>query len=208
MVTARLAIGSVSTLALGALLLGAAPYWLNRKAGVTRTSPWGVVSALGVGQSVAAQSDDERQQLLKFAALKTGSAPEPAAAAAPPAQTAAQVDPAPQPAAQIDVAPAQPAAPDASTAPQPSAPVEVPQQMASLEAPVVADAAQDDGAPKSNRVNINTASPSALDHLPGAGRIGRTIVSHRPYRTVKDLVSRRVLRTSDFAKIQAHISVD
>ena len=76
MVTARLAIGSVSTLALGALLLGSAPYLLNRSGSGSHAAPWGAVSALGVGQSIAAQSEDERAQLLKLAALKSGAVSE------------------------------------------------------------------------------------------------------------------------------------
>lgn len=219
MVTARLAIGSVSTLALGALVLGSAPYWLHRGGSGSHASPWGVVSALGAAQSAATQSEDERAQLLKLAALKSGAAPEPASVAT--AQAAAPspiAEPAPAPVtapAQAIAAPVQSAATDTTASavqppvmPAAAPPAEASQQLASAEVPAGSDIAQDDGAAKSDRININTASPSALDHLPGAGRIGRTIVSHRPYKSVKDLVSRRVLRTSDFQKIQSHISVD
>ena len=216
MVTARLAIGSVSTLALAALVLGSAPYWLNRSGTGSHASPWGVVSALGAAQTAAARPDDERAQLLKLAALKSGAAPEPASTVAPSA--AANVPAAvPVPVAESIVAPAPSQAPEAMVAaasppatPATGVPAEPIQQVASAEAAEPVDAAPtpDEGTAKSDRININTASPSALDHLPGAGRIGRTIVSHRPYKSVKELVSRRVLRTSDFQKIQSRISVD
>ena len=218
MVTARLAIGSVSTLALAALVLGSAPYWLNRSGTGSHASPWGVVSALGAAQTAAVRPDDERAQLLKLAALKSGAAPElastvapmvaasvPAVAPAPAAPTpvAEIVASAPSPALEATVAEASPPATPATVVP-----AEPIQQVASAEAAEPVDAAPDDGTAKSDRININTASPSVLDHLPGAGRIGRTIVSHRPYKSVKELVSRRVLRTSDFQKIQSRISVD
>lgn len=57
-------------------------------------------------------------------------------------------------------------------------------------------------------LNINTASVDDLDHIPGAGRIGRTIVRHRPYRKIEDLVEKRVLRMSAFQRIQSSIKVD
>lgn len=198
MVTARLAIGSVSTLAIGALLLGSAPYWLHRS-GAAGGTPWGAIASLDANHAEAAPSED-RAQLLKLAALKTGAISEaaPAAAEMTPATPAPQAAAVPAQAAvaTVDAAPAV----EAPTAPA----VEAPQQVASADAPATADPAPE----ASDRVNINTASASALDHLPGAGRIGHTIVSHRPYKSVKDLVSRRVLRTSDFQKIQSHISVD
>ena len=212
MVTARLSIGSVSTLALGALLLGSAPYLLNRGGNSSHAAPWGAVSALGVGQSIAAQSEDERAQLLKLAALKLGAASEPASPASPPApvQTVASA-PDTQPVAQMDAAPVQPIVANQAVAAPPEAPApnEPAQQVASLETPASNDVAQADGAAaKGDRININTASSSALDHLAGVGRIGHTIVSHRPYKNVKDLVARRILRTSDFQKIQSRISID
>ena len=221
MVTARLAIGSVSTLALAALVLGSASYWLNRSGTGSHASPWGVVSALGAAQTAAARPDDERAQLLKLAALKSGAAAEPASTVAPSAPAnlpaVAPAPAAPVPVAESVVAPAPSQAPEATVAaasppatPATAVSAEPIQQVASAEAaePVDAAPAPDEGTAKSDRININTASPSALDHLPGAGRIGRTIVSHRPYKSVKELVSRRVLRTSDFQKIQSRISVD
>ena len=57
-------------------------------------------------------------------------------------------------------------------------------------------------------VDINKASEDTLDHLPGAGRIGRAIVRHRPYRKIEDLVQKRVLRMTAFQRIQSLIKVD
>ena len=57
-------------------------------------------------------------------------------------------------------------------------------------------------------ININTASADALNHIPGAGRIGKTIVSHRPYGSVEDLVAHRILKASDFARIRARITTN
>ena len=215
MVTARLAIGSVSTLALGASLLGLTPYWLNRSKAGSHVAPWGVVSALGVGHSGAPLSDDDRAQLLKLAALKSGSSPDQPGPATPPSTAPVQAvpAPAPQPAvSQMDGAPVQPAAterPAPEGVPAADAPAAEPQeQVASADPSVSSDAGRDVSAAKLNRININTASSDALDRLPGAGRIGHAIVSHRPYKNVKDLVSRRVLRMSDFQKIQSRISVD
>lgn len=66
----------------------------------------------------------------------------------------------------------------------------------------VADAAQ-----AGTVVNINNASAAALNQL-GMGRIGKTIVSHRPYRSIEDLVDRKVLRSSDFQKLRSKITVE
>lgn len=57
-------------------------------------------------------------------------------------------------------------------------------------------------------VNINTASVDTLNHLPGAGRIGRTIVRHRPYASIKDLLDHRVLRASDYARIKPLLTAE
>lgn len=57
-------------------------------------------------------------------------------------------------------------------------------------------------------VNINKAPIAALDRLPGAGRIGQAIVRRRPYKTVDDLVHKRVLRAGLFNRIKSSITVD
>ena len=57
-------------------------------------------------------------------------------------------------------------------------------------------------------VNINKASIAELDHLPGGGRIGSAIARRRPYRSVEDLVRKRVLRDAAFERIKSAITVD
>ncbi|SRR5258708_11056435 len=68
--------------------------------------------------------------------------------------------------------------------------------------------AQYDLTPDSNLVDINTTSLSQLDALPGIGQVyGKSIIDHRPYSDVGELVSRKVLKQSTFDKIKDKISV-
>ena len=55
-------------------------------------------------------------------------------------------------------------------------------------------------------VNINSASAEALNHLQGGGRIGQMIVQHRPYKSVDDLVKKRVLRRAVYDQIKNQIA--
>ncbi len=55
-------------------------------------------------------------------------------------------------------------------------------------------------------VNINSASAEALNHLQGGGRIGQTIVQHRPYKSVDDLVKKKVLRRAVYDQIKNQIA--
>ena len=82
----------------------------------------------------------------------------------------------------------------------------LPQPDQSAPDPAAADAASEkaDG----HAININTASVEQLNHIPGAGRIGKTIARHRPYASVQDLVDHRVLRASEFARIRSKITTD
>ena len=202
---ARFAVGSVSTLAMGALLLGSASFWLHRPGAASHATPWGDLSSLSA-RAAAPQADDEAQ-LLKVAALKAD-APSPASpmgAQVVPAATPAPVAQAPSP--DLNPIVAAPAS-DTETAQAASIVADPPAQMAAPEpVPDEAPAAAEEPAAKSSLVNLNTASPGALDRIPGVGHVGRTIVAHRPYRSVKDLVSKRVLRTSDYQKIAAYVGV-
>lgn len=57
-------------------------------------------------------------------------------------------------------------------------------------------------------VNINTASLSQLDSLPGIGQVyGQSIIEHRPYSNIEELMSRGVLKTGVYEKIKDKISV-
>ncbi len=55
-------------------------------------------------------------------------------------------------------------------------------------------------------VNINSASAEALNHLQGGGRIGQMIVQHRPYKSVDELVKKRVLRRAVYDQIKNQIA--
>lgn len=57
-------------------------------------------------------------------------------------------------------------------------------------------------------LNLNTASVDALNQIPGAGHIGRTIASHRPYRSVEDLLAKRVIRKSVYDRIKAQVAAE
>lgn len=113
-----------------------------------------------------------------------------------PVQTAAAQSPAIVPAAAPPAAP-QPA-PAADPAPAP--------------APVVVAAAESDTQPATDTgaghgINLNNASIDALNHL-GGGHIGQTIVKHRPYRSVEDLVKKRVVRRSVYEQIKNQVAAD
>lgn len=72
-------------------------------------------------------------------------------------------------------------------------------------AAVSPDAAAQAGTPG---LNLNTASIDALNQIPGAGRIGRTIASHRPYRSVEDLLTKRVVKKSVYERIKAQVAAE
>lgn len=107
---------------------------------------------------------------------------------------------APQPTPQRDAADAAP--PPADPDPRDDAPATQPQAPSSglqpnIDAVLRATAGLD----------LNTASVAELDRIPGAGRIGRAIVRHRPYRSVEDLLRKHVLRQSVYDKIKNQVSV-
>lgn len=57
-------------------------------------------------------------------------------------------------------------------------------------------------------ININTASLTQLDSLPGIGQVyGQSIIEHRPYSTINELLSKGVLKQSVFNKLKDLISV-
>ncbi len=60
-------------------------------------------------------------------------------------------------------------------------------------------------APDLQLLDINTASSDELDRL--AGRIGKAIVRGRPYQSIDDLVSKRVLNRGTFGQIKDRITV-
>ncbi len=141
-------------------------------------------------------------------------AAEPPATPAPEAAPVRVVYPGPlgdaptQPRKFADAAPAEPAPQPVALAPQP-APAEpepaaapAPVEVASAEPQPASEAAP---APSGKGVDLNRASVEVLDHL-GGGHIGQSIVQHRPYRSVEDLVKKRVVRRSVYEQIKNQVA--
>ena len=64
------------------------------------------------------------------------------------------------------------------------------------------------GMPSSGLVNINTASSSDLDTLPGIGPVtAGKIIDNRPYGSIDDLLTKKVVTKSVFEKIKAKITI-
>ena len=61
--------------------------------------------------------------------------------------------------------------------------------------------------PTSDLVDLNHASFEQLNSLKGAGALGRAIIKHRPYKSVDDLMKKKVLRRSVFEKIKNQVKV-
>lgn len=62
--------------------------------------------------------------------------------------------------------------------------------------------------PQNTLVNVNVASLSELDKLPGIGPVyGQNIIDHRPYSDINELVSKGALKKHVFEKIKDKISV-
>lgn len=60
----------------------------------------------------------------------------------------------------------------------------------------------------SGTININQASESELDALPGIGPVtAQKIISNRPYQSVEDLLNKKAVGASEFAKIKDQMSV-
>ncbi len=58
--------------------------------------------------------------------------------------------------------------------------------------------------PDSNLVDINTASVDDLNGL--GGRFGKAIVAGRPYQSIDELVSKRILTRAVFGQIKDQIT--
>ena len=60
----------------------------------------------------------------------------------------------------------------------------------------------------SQLVNINVASESELDKLPGIGPVtAQKIISSRPYSSLEDLLTKKVVSQSTYEKIKDLISL-
>lgn len=60
----------------------------------------------------------------------------------------------------------------------------------------------------SGLININTATLAELDKLPGIGPVyGQNIIDQRPYSSVEELLSRKVIRSDVYEKVKDKVSV-
>lgn len=58
------------------------------------------------------------------------------------------------------------------------------------------------------KININTASADELDSLEGIGAtLSKSIIEHRPYKSINELVSKKVLKQATFTKIKDSIGI-
>lgn len=121
-------------------------------------------------------------------------AAKPAPAPAPAPSAAARPEPAPVPARPVDPPPPPPRA--AEPPPPPPAPLD-PAEAAAENAPAAAVALLD----------LNTATLAELNGLKGGGAIGRTIIGHRPYTSVEQLLSKRVLNRATYQRIKDQVTV-
>lgn len=65
------------------------------------------------------------------------------------------------------------------------------------------------GTSNTGLININTASASELDGLPGVGPVtSAKIISNRPYGSIQELQGKKVVSSSVFGKIKDKISVN
>ncbi|WP_375462568.1 ComEA family DNA-binding protein [uncultured Methylobacterium sp.] len=71
-----------------------------------------------------------------------------------------------------------------------------------------AEAASDAAGPRAvTLVDLNTGSLSDLNGLRGGGSIGRAIVQRRPYASIDQLLSKRVLSRATYDKIKDQVTV-
>lgn len=65
------------------------------------------------------------------------------------------------------------------------------------------------GSTSGTLVNLNSASESDLEALPGIGpSSAQKIISGRPYTSINDLTTKKIISKSVFTKIQAQITVN
>jgi DNA uptake protein ComE-like DNA-binding protein len=95
----------------------------------------------------------------------------------------------------VDRAPSGPAATDLTTSTK---------RTASLDGPGTRPVSSSGSA--AGRFNLNTATVDELNRL-GGGMIGKAIVRGRPYASPEDLLRRRVVSSTTFERIKAHVRV-
>ncbi|MGH1589807.1 helix-hairpin-helix domain-containing protein [Methylobacterium phyllosphaerae] len=92
----------------------------------------------------------------------------------------------------------------------PSAPPETQAQPEGAESAGQAevDRAEDSAGPRALAVvDLNTASVAELNRLRGGGAIGRAIIAKRPYASVDQLLSKRVLSRTVYERIKDQVTV-
>ncbi|WP_246685715.1 helix-hairpin-helix domain-containing protein, partial [Methylobacterium sp. WL103] len=120
-------------------------------------------------------------------------------APAPMPAPATMPTPAPQPTAEA------PAVPQTSPEPRTVAP-ELDASQPAGRAEV--EAAAETGGPRALAlVDLNTASVADLNGLRGGGSIGRAIIQRRPYASIDQLLSKRVLSRATYDKIKDQVTV-
>jgi DNA uptake protein ComE-like DNA-binding protein len=136
------------------------------------------------------------------AAVQPGEPPSPPAASAEPVRE----PPAPPRAAAVPAAPAQMPSDALAVPSDPAAPPEAQAPDAAGQAEI--DRAEDTAGPRAVAVvDLNTASVADLNRLRGGGAIGRAIVAKRPYTSVDQLLSKRVLSRSVYERIRDQVTV-
>jgi hypothetical protein len=126
--------------------------------------------------------------------------PVPAAEPSAPPRTP---EPAPRPAAPPpEAVPARPAQMPSDALAFPNEPVPVQQGQAEI------DRAEESAGPRALALlDLNTASAADLNKLRGGGAIGRAIIAKRPYASVDQLLSKRVLSRAVYDKIKDQVTV-
>jgi DNA uptake protein ComE-like DNA-binding protein len=135
---------------------------------------------------------------------------QPAEPPSPPAASAEPVrePPAPPRAAAVPAAPAQMPSDALAVPSDPAAPPEAQAQVPDSAGQAEIDRAEDTAGPRAVAVvDLNTASVADLNRLRGGGAIGRAIVAKRPYTSVDQLLSKRVLSRSVYERIRDQVTV-
>jgi outer membrane biosynthesis protein TonB len=131
-------------------------------------------------------------------------------AAAPPAPEPVRVvrpaEPVREPARSAEVPPPPASAPPVEPTPSPT-PAPVAQTPPPPAPDPVAEAEENAPAAAVALVDLNTASLADLNGLKGGGAIGRTIIQHRPYASIDQLLSKRVLNRATYQRIKDQVTV-
>ncbi len=220
----RSVVGALVTVAVLGAVAAALPEHSSTKRIAAAQPPFGELARPGFQNTTAASAvvpPDQslaQQGLMKLASYSKPQPPAPAAAPKP--EPAVQARPAADAVSRIAAVPSEailafaPTSPDGAsslTTAKTPAPPTVKDADRAPPRTVLAKVESEPPSPpaRSNgQVNINKAPVEALDHLPGGGRIGISIVRRRPYASIDDLVRKRVLRKSAFARIRSAITVD